>query len=238
MVDPAGSALVGAAVFGQNLYHAWRPRRVGIYGASLVGKTTLDRYMTTPGEMEEIPLDARTSHTRLLGRYLLPKATRKRVSWKGQKRVVFSSDVGGEEQFWNLWVDDMVNRNVEAVVYMFDERAFSGGEDAIKQIGGFKFLVDCLVNRQYRYRNLRARWRGKKYTPKLVMLVANKADRFFDDNAALLWQQDRIGEHKVFDPFRDDLIRLQKAGIPTRRSFMATRIGWNVEPTMIDLLTS
>ena len=238
MVDPAGSALVGAAVFGQNLYHAWRPRRVGVYGASLVGKTTLDRYMTTPGEMEEIPLDARTSHTRLLGRFLLPKATRKRVSWKGQKRVVYSSDVGGEERFWNLWLDDMVNRNVEAVVYMFDERAFSGGEEAIKQIGGFKFLVACLVNRQYRYRNLRARWRGKKYTPKLAMLVANKADRFFDENAAILWQQDRIGEHKIFDPFRDDLIRLQKAGIPTRRSFMATRIGWNVEPTMIDLLTS
>ena len=238
MVDPAGSALVGAAVFGQNLYHAWRPRRVGVYGASLVGKTTLDRYMTTPGEMEEIPLDARTSHTRLLGRFLLPKATRKRVSWKGQKRVVYSSDVGGEERFWNLWIDDMVNRNVEAVVYMFDERAFSGGEEAIKQIGGFKFLVDCLVNRQYRYRNLRARWRGKKYTPRLVMLVANKADRFFDENAAILWQQDRIGEHKIFDPFRDDLIRLQKAGIPTRRSFMATRIGWNVEPTMIALLTS
>ena len=238
MVDPAGSARVGAAVFGLNLYHAWRPRRVGVYGASLVGKTTLDRYMTTPGEMEEIPLDARTSHTRLLGRFLLPKATRKRVSWKGQKRVVYSSDVGGEERFWNLWIDDMVNRNVEAVVYMFDERAFSGGEEAIKQIGGFKFLVDCLVNRQYRYRNLRARWRGKKYTPRLVMLVANKADRFFDENAAILWQQDRIGEHKIFDPFRDDLIRLQKAGIPTRRSFMATRIGWNVEPTMIDLLTS
>jgi hypothetical protein len=238
MVDPAGSALVGAAVFGQNLYHAWRPRRVGIYGAGLVGKTTLDRYMTTPGEMEEIPLDARTKHTRLLGRFLLPKPTRKRISWKGQKRVVYSSDVGGEERFWNLWIDDMVNRNVEAVVYMFDERAFSGGEEAIKQIGGFKFLVDCLVNRQYRYRNLRARWRGKKYAPKLVMLVANKADRFFDENAAVLWQQDRIGEHKIFDPFRDDLIRLQKAGIPTRRSFMATRIGWNVEPTMIDLLTS
>jgi len=31
---------------------------------------------------------------------------------------------------------------------------------------------------------------------------------------------------------------LQKAGIPTRRSFMATRIGWNVEETMIDLLTT
>ena len=70
------------------------------------------------------------------------------------------------------------------------------------------------------------------------MLVANKADRFFDETAVMLWQQDRIGEHKIFDAFRDDLIRLQKAGIPTRRSFMATRIGWNVEDTMVSLLTS
>ena len=70
------------------------------------------------------------------------------------------------------------------------------------------------------------------------VLVANKADRFFDDKAALLWQQGRIGEHKVFDPFRDDLIRLQKANIRSKRSFMATRIGWNVEISMLDLLTS
>jgi hypothetical protein len=70
------------------------------------------------------------------------------------------------------------------------------------------------------------------------MLVANKADRFFDKNAAELWQQGRIGEHKLFDPFRDDLIRLQKARLPTKRAFMATRIGWNVESTMIELLTT
>jgi len=70
------------------------------------------------------------------------------------------------------------------------------------------------------------------------MLVANKADRFFDNDAAKLWPQGRIGEHKIFDPFRDDLIRLQKAGVPTKRSFMATRIGWNTEATMVELLTS
>ena len=85
---------------------------------------------------------------------------------------------------------------------------------------------------------LRADGRGKNYAPNLIMLVANKADRFFDETAVMLWQQDRIGEHKIFDAFRDDLIRLQKAGIPTRRSFMATRIGWNVEDTMVSLLTS
>tara|TARA_R110002073_G_scaffold125666_2_gene270256 strand:+ start:193 stop:909 length:717 start_codon:yes stop_codon:yes gene_type:complete len=238
MVDPAGSALVGVMVWGQSLYNSWRPRRVGIYGAGQVGKTTLDRYMTTPGEMEEIPDAERTDHKKFLGKYNMPKPSRKRVSWKGHKRVVYSSDVGGQERFWNLWIDDMVNRQVEAVVYMFDERAFKGGDDAIKQIGGFKYLVDAILHRQYRYRNFRARRKGKKYVPKLIMLVANKADRFFDDTAAMLWQQDRIGEHKVFDPFRDDLIRLQKGGIPTRRSFMATRIGWNVENTMVDLLTA
>ena len=117
---------------------------------------------------------------------------------------------------------------------MFDDRAFKEG--AIDQIGGFKFLVDSIINRQYRYRTLKSRWKGKKYTPRLVLLVANKADRYFDNKAAQLWQQGRIGEHKIFDPFRDDLIRLQKAGIPTKRNFMATRIGWNVEPALMSMI--
>jgi hypothetical protein len=70
------------------------------------------------------------------------------------------------------------------------------------------------------------------------LLVANKADAWWDEQANTLWQQQRLGEHKIFDPFREDLIRLQKAGIPTRRGMMATRIGWNVESTMVDLLSS
>ena len=241
MVEPAGTALVGAAVWGQALYHSWRPRKVGIYGAPQVGKTTLDRYMTTPGEMEAIADEDRTEHGRvfgLVGPYKMPKPTRKRIGWHGEKRVVFSSDVGGQERFWNLWIEDAVTRRVEAVVYMFDDRAFKGGDESLQQIAGFRFLVDRLIKRDYRYRSLRSRLRGKRYHPKVVMLVANKADRFFDETASKLWHDGRIGEHKVFDPFRDDLIRLQKAGIPTKRSFMATRIGWNVEKTMLDLLTS
>jgi len=238
MVEPAGTAVVGAMVWGKAIFNAWRPRKVGIYGAGLTGKTTLDRYMTTPGEMEEIPEEDRTTHFKILGRHMLPNPTRKRVSWKGEKRVVFSADVGGQERFWNLWIDDMVARQVECVVYMFDDRAIKGGDEALQQIAGFKYLVDAITNRHYRYRNFKSRWKGKRYAPKLVMLVANKADRFFDETAVMLWQQDRIGEHKIFDAFRDDLIRLQKAGVPTRRSFMATRIGWNVDATMVNLLTS
>lgn len=234
----AGSVLVGAALYGKTLYHSWKPRKVGIYGASMVGKTTLDRYMTTPGEMEEIGEDERTKHFKLLTRYMLPSPTKKRISWKGEKRVIHSADIGGQERFWNLWVDDMVARQCEVVVYMFDDRAFKGGADGLEQVAGFKYLVDALIYRKYRYRNLKSRMKGKKYAPRLLMLVGNKADRFFDKNAAELWQQGRIGEHKIFDPFRDDLIRLQKARLPTKRAFMATRVGWNVEPVMIDLLTT
>ena len=234
MAAMAGSALVGAALWGQQICNNWKSRRVGIYGASMVGKTTLDRYMTTPGEMEEIPIDERTDHFKILTRYVLPRPTRKRLRYKGERRVVHSADVGGEDRFWNLWIDDMVARQCEYVVFMFDDRAFAG--QGIDQIGGFRFLVDSLIQRQYRYRNVKSWWKGKKYSPRLVLLVANKADRFFDKKAAQLWQEGRIAEHKIFDPFRDDLIRLQKAGIPTQRNFMATRIGWNVEQALMDMI--
>ena len=234
-----GSALVGGMVFARELWHYWKPRKVGVYGTTMVGKTTLDRYMTTPGEMEEIGLDERTKHFRVpgLNRFLLPKPTRKRVSWKGDTRVVYSADLGGEERFWNLWIDDMVNRQVETVIFMFDHRCTQGGEAAIEAVGGFKYMVDAIIHRQYRYRKLKAWFKGKKYVPKLIMLVANKADQWWDDQANVLWQQQRLGEHKMYDPFREDLVRLQKAGIPTKRGMMATKIGWNVENTMLDMLT-
>ena len=85
-----GSALVGGMVFAKELWHYFIPRRVGVYGPTMVGKTTLDRYMTTPGEMEEIPESERTKHFRVPGmnRFLLPRPTRKRVSWKGEITVM------------------------------------------------------------------------------------------------------------------------------------------------------
>ena len=93
------------------------------------------------------------------------------------------------------------------MVFMFDYRCFEGGDAAIQAVGGFKYLCDAVIYRQYRYRKLKSWLKGKKYTPKCIMLVANKADMWWDDSANVLWQQQRLGEHKVFDPFREDLIR-------------------------------
>ena len=76
-----GSVLMGVAIYGKALYNSWKPRRVGIYGTSMVGKTTLDRYMTTPGEMEEIPIDERPDHFKIQTRYVLPRPTRKRLRY-------------------------------------------------------------------------------------------------------------------------------------------------------------
>ena len=101
---------------------------------------------------------------RILGRYILPRPTRKRVSWKAEKRVVYSADIGGDERFWSLWIDDMVDRQVEAVVFLFDHRAMEGGDAAIQAVGGFKYLVDALIHKQYRYRGFKTWWRGKKYS--------------------------------------------------------------------------
>ena len=234
-----GSALVGAAIWGQHLYNYWKPRKIGVYGPTLVGKTTLDRYMTTPGEMEGIPEDMRTTHPKRLlqSGYVLPRPTRKRVRWKGERRVIHSADIGGQQRFWNLWIDDMVDRQCEIIVFMLDERALNGGSDAVDCIGGFKFLTDTIINQRWSYRRLWTRLKGKRYKPRIVIVVANKADVWWDEQANILWQQQRLREHRIFDSLRPAMVELQKAGVPCRVSMMATRIGWNVETTLIEMLS-
>ena len=233
-----GSVLMGAIVFGRDLYNYMKPRKIGVYGPTMVGKTTLDRFMTTPGEMEDI--EERTTHSeRLLGSgHSLTHPTRKRIRYKGEKRVVHSSDIGGQQRFWNLWIDDMVERQVEIVIFMMDHRAQAGnGADTIDAVGGLEYLVDALIDRRWKYRSLKSRWRGQKYAPKQVWIVANKADLWWDQKANILWQSQRLREHPIFNPYRPAMVKLQKAGIPCRVSMMATKIGWNVEQTLVEMLT-
>ena len=83
---------------------------------------------------------------------------------------------------------------------------------------------------------MKTRLKGKRYAPKQVWIIANKADEWWDDNANTLWQANRLREHRVFNVHRPAMRRLQKAGIPCRVSMMATNIGWNVEKTLLEML--
>tara|TARA_R110002020_G_scaffold13139_3_gene47414 strand:+ start:4020 stop:4736 length:717 start_codon:yes stop_codon:yes gene_type:complete len=233
-----GSALMGAVIYGRELWNYWKPRRVAIYGPTMVGKTTLDCYMTTPGEMGDI--EERTLHpSRLFGSgHVLPRPTRKRIRWQGEKRVVHSADIGGQQRFWNLWIEDMVDRQVELVIFMIDDRGLKGNNaEKIDVIGGFDYLVDRIMERDWSYRRWKTRWKGKKYAPTCVWVIANKADIWWDEQATKLWQQQRLREHKIFDPHREAMRKLQKAGIPCRVGMMAGKIGWNVEKTLIEMLS-
>lgn len=238
MVGVGGSILMGAIVYGRELYHFLKPRRMGIYGPTMVGKTTLDQYMTTPGEMADI--EERTDHAARLvgGGHVLPKATRKRIRWQGEKRVVHSSDIGGQQRFWNLWIEDMVERQVEVVVFMIDDRGQRGNAgDIIDAVGGLEFLVDSLVDRKWKYRSFSTWWKGRKYAPSQVWIIANKADLWWDNKANILWQAKRLREHPIYDPYRASMVKLQKAGIPCRVNMMATKIGWNVEQSLLEMLS-
>jgi hypothetical protein len=229
---------MGAIVYGKELYNFLKPRRIGVYGPTMVGKTTLDQFMTTPGEMADV--EERTVHdSRLIGGgHVLPKPTRKRVRWHGEKRVVHSADLGGEQRFWNLWIDDMVERQVEIVVFMVDHRGKAGSNgDIIDAVGGLDFLVDSLIDRKWRYRSFKTWWKGRNYAPSQVWVIANKADLWWDNKANILWQSKRLREHDIFDPYRPSMVKLQKAGIPCRVNMMATKIGWNVEQTLLEMLS-
>tara|TARA_Y100001938_G_C8091672_1_gene435415 strand:+ start:1094 stop:1819 length:726 start_codon:yes stop_codon:yes gene_type:complete len=236
-VTMGGSIMMGALMYGRELYHFLKPRRVGVYGPTMVGKTTLDRFMTTPGEMEDV--EDRTLHPkRLIGHgHVLPRASRKRVRWENERRVVHSTDLGGQQRFWNLWLNDMVERRVEIVIFLTDDRAL-GKENKgyVDVVGGLEFLTDAVIERRWAYRSIASRLRGKRYAPKQIWVIANKADVWWDDKANLLWQSQRLREHHIFNAHRPAMVRLQKAGIPCRVNMMATKIGWNVEKSLMEML--
>jgi hypothetical protein len=124
------------------------------------------------------------------------------------------------------------------VIFLVDHRGADGNNgDIIDAVGGLEYLVDSLIERKWRYRSLKAWWRGRKYSPKQVWVIANKADLWWDSNANILWQSKRLREHSIFNPYRPAMVKLQKAGIPCRVNMMATKIGWNVEQSLLEMLS-
>ncbi len=241
-----GRFAYGTILYLHHLWASWRKNRVGIYGYWGTGKTTLNRQISTTGELEVVEHDEMETSTyhaynQKKGKYVLPKASTKRVKMAANElsftsRTLVTTDIGGHEEYFDLWLEDMVTRKVQIVVWLIDHRHLTDPENT-KQQEVFKRFVDVLISGKYPFKNRKLRKMAKGYKPVVVGMIANKADLWVDDEWRQHYETHRIGEHPIFNPFREDLMRLQRyLMVPTlKRSCSALR-NWNVERVIWDLL--
>ena len=123
--------LVGEAIIG--FYKKIHAINFGVYGATMVGKTTLGHQLRTRGEVAQIK-------ERTVG---VHRATRKRVKFEGEVHTLRSADIGGESIYWKEWVKDMKNRKVKYVIFMIDHRHLDSSANLDHQLA-WKYLVDAI----------------------------------------------------------------------------------------------
>lgn len=221
-----------------SLYRVLRPFRIGIYGPSMTGKTTLDQYLTVPGDIDPIPLQFRTTHAQAdtATGYAMPRNTRKQVRWKREKKPISTADIAGQSQFRNLWIEDMIGRNVELVVFMVDHRSLSSIQFNIEAVAGLEYLVDAMLGKANSGISRKTKRKARDYRPRLFCLMVNKMDLWWDQDAANLHSLGLLREHPIVYPFRNALKRLRKAGIRAEVMPISAQQGRNVEMTFVQLL--
>jgi hypothetical protein len=233
----AGHILMGTAQVANLIYRILRPYRVGIYGSSLAGKTTLDQYMTVPGDIDPIPLQLRTSHPVKHGAFKMPHGSKKQIRWKGERIPITSTDIGGQTQYWNMWAEDIIDQDRQVIFYVIDERISQSPYVAAEMVAGFQYLVDIIVGKKYPSTfSRKMRRKAKKYKPKVVCLLINKMDLWWDNEAQHMWGLGLKRQHKMVLPFQNELRRLRRAAIPTNVEAIAAQYGLNVERAIIDTI--
>ena len=78
-----------------------------------------------------------------------------------------------------------------------------------------------------------SRFRSRKWKPKRILIVANKADLWLDEEGYSQWERGLVSEHEIFQPFKESLYQLQKLHIPVRVDAMSATVGWNVEDALM-----
>ena len=210
------------------------PYEVSVIGSAQSGKTTLDKQLTTRGEIRKLQDVDRTHHKKgWLGKYKMPDATRKRITSDGLSRTVISRDLGGHIEYHSTWLRDMINRNCGSVVIVIDDRHLNDPKNVDNQTA-LGYLVTGLSDKKNRPKGLtwRGWWRAKTYCPKRVLVLANKADNWMTDVDHATWEKGFIARHPIFNVFRDDLYRLQAMNIPVYMDAISARYAWNVEDAL------
>ena len=107
----------------------------GVYGATMVGKTTLSNQLRTRGEVPQIT-------ERTVGRH---RASRKSIKIDGESHTIRSADIGGEAIYWKEWEKDMKTRRPKYVIFMIDHRHLDNNSNLDHQVA-WKFLVDTIIS--------------------------------------------------------------------------------------------
>tara|TARA_R100000231_G_scaffold113726_2_gene84503 strand:- start:1272 stop:1925 length:654 start_codon:yes stop_codon:yes gene_type:complete len=185
--------LVGEAVIG--FWKKVHAINFGVYGATMVGKTTLSNQLRTRGEVPQIT-------ERTVGRH---RASRKSIKIDGESHTIRSADIGGEAIYWKEWEKDMKNRRPKYVIFMIDHRHLDNQSNLDHQVA-WKFLVDTIIS---------PRWSdGKKKRdsdyPLAIAIWANKYDLWGEK-----YNSDKpIEKHEIFEPFAYGMRKLNDKGIP------------------------
>ena len=233
-LDSSGDGMAGEILVAHGMWEVFRgskqyvPHSVGVYGASMTGKTTLDRQLTTQGEVRPLGEDDRTHHRQKRGKYILPPATHKRIRSSGLKKTVVSRDLGGHVEYHSAWLKDMWERKVKTIVVVLDHRHLEDNTCTDNQVA-LSYLIRSLRN-QTRPKGLGLkRIFQRHYMPRRIVILMNKADLWMDEEGFELWEKGFIVRHTVFDAFRQSLYELQEMNVPVRVDACSASIGWNVD---------
>ena len=233
----AGHILLGSAQIATYLYRLLRPHKIGIYGPSLTGKTTIDQYLTVPGDIDPIPLEMRTTHPVQHGEFAMPRSTKKQVRWKGEKLPIISADIGGQQQYWNLWAEDIVDKHRDIIFYVVDHRILLSPQLQMEAVAGFQYIVDLVTNSKYPSTfGRKMKKKSKRWKPKVVCLLMNKMDVWWTPEADAMWSMGLKRQYRMVLPFQNELRRLRRAGIPTNVEAVAAQYGLNLERAIVDTI--
>lgn len=194
--------LLGEAVIG--FYKKIHAINFGVYGATMVGKTTLSQQLRTRGEVPTIQDRTVGSH----------RASRKNVKIDGDSHTIKSADIGGEAVYWKEWSKDMQRRRVKYIIFMVDHRHLDNSSNLDHQLA-WKFLVDAICSRNW------PNGKKKKNTdyPLAVGIWANKYDIWGEKHK----EDVDISKHSIFAPFKYGMQQLNDKGIPTYKYIVSAK---------------
>ena len=187
--------LITEAVFG--MYKKLHAINFGVYGSTMVGKTTLSQQLRTRGEVAQV-------NDRTVG---IHRASRKSIKIDGESHTIRNADVGGEAIYWKDWVSDMQKRKVKYIIFMIDHRHLDSNSNLDHQLA-WKFLVDTIVTNNW---PTGKRKKDSDY-PIAVGIWGNKYDIWGEKYP--LKEGQSIDKHEIFEPFTYGMRQLNDKGIP------------------------